>query len=275
MHDLNNFSTFMAKIPQEYVPRVEQAISDACRVLGDPSWTSDQADRVHRQLGDLQSKVGIDSLNALKREIEQRLHNQWAEAGHSGQLVEKYLAPRVNDLLARTENARLMTQPAYWSALKAMSGTKLMVFGGIVMGVFVVSGGLKEGHDVLSNINWLFQSAEIANINLNASEFRTFTSRVRTATSIAAPTPQVAALPAPVAVAAQVPIAVTIRERDKPEETYVVPLGHLYEAAPPAIQREINSSTSSPPQSDVLGHRCPIRPFAVKALGVTATGRCS
>jgi hypothetical protein len=135
----------MMNIPREYVPRIEEAISDAVRVCGDPNSTREQYEALTRQLAVLQHRAGTDTVKALRGELEERLRARWLEAGRSGIDIPQYVAPRINDLLARAERGREMVRASYWTR----SNTALALGGAFAVAAGAVFlGGVKEGENL-------------------------------------------------------------------------------------------------------------------------------
>jgi len=264
---MTTFTDFIQKIPTQYIPRIEQAISDACRVLGDPNATSKDYDTVSHKLTDLQQRIGHDSLSALKKEIEARLKQRGVG----------YVAPRVNDLLSRTENVRKMTNPGYWEPLKHTAISKLMLFGGFLASVFVISGSLHQGNQVLSEIDRQIRSAElpaaIANVTLPTAEFSAFHRRIRAAIDVVSSSPQ-ASLPSNASTADDMPVRVTVTRSTGDVDSYVLPFRPVYNASPPEVQEQMRSPLGSlaPASSASPPRRCPMARSTVTVKSEFAQG---
>ena len=143
------FTKFMAKIPTEYVPRIEAAISRAVAVLADPAATDAQYQAVADELESLQKKIGFDSAKAaadawkeaiqakLKAQYAGRLIDQGLAPQQASKEASKLLTPDVNRLLKMMEKTRTCG-PKLWKfaagTIGAIGLLSLAIYNGVRMG---------------------------------------------------------------------------------------------------------------------------------------------
>src|SRR5713226_9686285 len=119
---MKTFTKFMTKIPAEYVPKVEQAITHAAQVLSDRSASSADYQAVADELQSLQQKVRFDSAKAAANAWKEAIENQ-LRAHYTARLVDegmdqkkaakeasKLITPKVNNLLKKVEFVRGVTE---------------------------------------------------------------------------------------------------------------------------------------------------------------------
>jgi hypothetical protein len=116
------FPKFMAKIPAEYLPKVEEAITHAAQVLADRAPSSADIQAVADELQSLQQKVKFDSAkaaaNAWKEAIEHQLKAHYAarlvdegvDPKNAAKEASELLTPEVNKLLRKVEFVRGVTE---------------------------------------------------------------------------------------------------------------------------------------------------------------------
>jgi hypothetical protein len=154
---MKEFAKFMGKIPSEYLPEVEKAITHAVQVLGDPASTSAQSQAVADELQSLQEKVRFDSAEAAadawKEAIEERLKAQWTarlidqgvKPKRAAKQASELLTPKVNELLEKVEFVRgiVESKPFKWAWLKVTA----VVAGAAGLLSFAVYSGVHRGNE--------------------------------------------------------------------------------------------------------------------------------
>jgi hypothetical protein len=263
MCPVKSFAQFMRNIPGGYVPRIEEALSDAVRVLGDPAATREQYDVVAGKLSLLQHRVGRDTVTALQGEIEERLKARWQEAGRADIDIPQYVKPKINDLLARVERGRAMANPSYWTHSNAM-----LTLGGafaLVAGV-VFLGGVREGETLAGLVQNVMRSAQLSSAmvraRVSADDFGRLTTRLQAPATVSVPTP---ALPAQVAAVAQQPAAVAIERHDGTVERSTTTFGEVYRALPSRLQDEVKDAIPAAPEPPAPSSRKCTRKIDVKS----------
>ena len=131
---MKSFTKLMTKIPERYFPDVEQVISRACEVVGDPSATPSDYDSVERELNRIDRTVGLDSVNAWRDELAARL---------------RVRTPDVIRVLEMSEKVRKAAQSstgrALWRHLKWWWWRYASVAAITGLGGMVISSGLQQG----------------------------------------------------------------------------------------------------------------------------------
>lgn len=263
---------FMRNIPEEYVPRIQDALTNAVRVAGDPYATSEQYSAVDEQLAGVQQRIGQDVFDALRNEIKERLEGRWSSAASSGvdlgligtseyelsREVELgkpiktpdggYKAPPPTDVLELAEGIRRKTTPGYWP-----NWSVLGAIGGIV-GVFAAGalflGRGEDGRRVTNAIRDAQQSVETAQVlgraYLSTSDVERLTKALRTPEAVRIHRP--AALPPVVAAVAAQPAAVAIEFKNGTQHNFTAPFGDVYREMPPAAQEDLQATVAAPPE---------------------------
>jgi hypothetical protein len=116
---MKSFLKFAAKIPDNYLPRIEQSITRAVEVLSDPNASSDAYEAVAKELADIQHTVGKGAANAWKGEVAERLKADWIQAGRDGIAMERQVAPNLTRILESSEKLRAVMQSSYVKAVVA------------------------------------------------------------------------------------------------------------------------------------------------------------
>jgi hypothetical protein len=108
---MNDFTKFMSRIPEEYVPRIERSISRAVEVLSDPYSPGAAYDAVARELGAIQRDVGTGAAEAWRGEVSRRVTARQLANPRDVLDLENQLAPKLRQLLETAEQHR-QTLPA-------------------------------------------------------------------------------------------------------------------------------------------------------------------
>src|SRR5436190_6049216 len=138
---MKSFLKFAAKIPKNYLPRIERSITRAVEVLSDPNASSDAYDAVAKELADIQQTVGKGAANAWKGEVAERLKTVWIEAGRDGIAMERQVAPKMTRILESSEKLRAVMQSYY---VRAVAGILALGLGVATVLMMAISGAVRS-----------------------------------------------------------------------------------------------------------------------------------
>ena len=248
------FSEFIRNIPREYVPRVEETLSEAVRIFGDPSATEEHYNALATRLDALQHRVGTDTLRALEGELREQLERRWREAARAGIDIPRYVPPGINDLLRRAEGARARIASGRW--LPSNLGTAAAGAFAILVGV-VFLGSVDEGRQIAASVQNAMNQAQSASAiiraQLSPADFEGVANRIRAPVGAGVPA---SALPPAVAALADQPVAVAIEPRDAPVETYILPFADFYDRLPRRVQEDVTDAIPPPPPASETRRTC-------------------
>lgn len=253
---INDFAHFMSNIPRKYIPKVEECLHNAVKVLGDPNITSEQHDEVNSDLDQLQSKIGFDAVNALREELRQRLMGIYIDKGYTKEEAKNMLTPRITQIVQLAEKKRKIIQDAGMS----LAGKAVALFTGIALTAGVVVLGIAKGNDaeyLSKDIQSKVENSKIIeefynevkkyndamrNLTISKEEFRNFTSK------IAEPNLS-ASLPPTMASMASIPVVIEVKQDDE-TTTINSTVGNVYSALPNQVQRNWETATSNYQRSE-------------------------
>jgi hypothetical protein len=129
---MKHFVKFMTKIPENYLPRIEQSIIRAVQVLSDPTSTSESYDAIARDLAELRKNVGKGATEAWQGEVAERLKADWTEAGLYGIELEQQVTPKMTHVMKTAEKLRKAAQSSLWAtAAKVVLGLAAITLVGV------------------------------------------------------------------------------------------------------------------------------------------------
>ncbi|HEX8139251.1 MAG TPA: hypothetical protein VF544_16940 [Pyrinomonadaceae bacterium] len=133
---MKHFAKYMSKIPAEYLPRIEQSITRAAQVIGDPNSTSESYDAITRELAVIQKALGKGAAEAWQGEVAERLKATWIEAGRDGIELQRQVMPKITNVMKSAEKLRKPLQLSAWGAVAG----KLAIGLGVVAGLWAING---------------------------------------------------------------------------------------------------------------------------------------
>ncbi|MFL5386254.1 MAG: hypothetical protein ACJ8GN_27370 [Longimicrobiaceae bacterium] len=177
------FTQFMARIPAEYLPEVQQAITDAVSTLANPVPTGAEHQAILDRLQGLQEQIGADVAQAAAEEwvevIEERLTSWWTERlieqgmspAEVAEKASRLVRPRVNDLLSYVESVRTTVQSGYVEPAARFAWVKVTALAAGAAGLlsFAVFTGVQRGGSAAGFAEDLRVDADAAR---QAQEFR-------------------------------------------------------------------------------------------------------
>jgi hypothetical protein len=134
------FIEFMSNIPKEYIPEIENHITNAAKVLSDPNTTYETCNQLSKQLDELNKKVGINSAQAWQEELKEHFEGSLLRSGNFTKNQAKAFAdPKINYLINKMESIRGLPKPALSAANTEMKPNYWNVFPKITLIVFGIA----------------------------------------------------------------------------------------------------------------------------------------
>lgn len=147
---MKSFVKFMARIPDNYLPRIERSITHAVEVISDPHSTSEAYFTVAKELADIQLTIGKGAAKAWQGEVAERLKTVWIDAGRNGIDIDRQVAPKITRVLKSAEKIRTIVQSGLWADIgKLVLGLGTFTLVSVVVGsVFRHDTGNRENAPV-------------------------------------------------------------------------------------------------------------------------------
>lgn len=265
---MKGFAQFMARVPLEYVPKIENAVSRAVDVLSDPAAPSDAYQSVADELDDIQRTVGADAADALRKELIEQMAKRLCLRGMSELEAKELITNRVTELVRRIERARGAARhvkvDSPFSKLKVATLCVLSIVGLGLMAAVVTSNfrsgrAVSNASDQEVAVSTLQRSVaeNAANeeimrrdgnpsapvVEISGDDFRAATLALESGVATAQPALQ-AALPQEVQFAASIPVTVTVQPTMGPTQTLRTTVGNVFSASPQPVRRAIIQAIS-------------------------------
>lgn len=243
---MDAYVSFLAKVPAEYVPSVENAISRAADVLSDPNAPKEAYDAVQDELSHWQRTVGMDVSEAWKSEIESRLKERLFLQGFSPSEAEEFLVPKMTKLLNDMEWCRDKIQ-SFGPPVRKFVAWKLAAVVGVAIGLYgFINSYQQEGRALKTGIEEEQRRREmqreydasqsISNIVVSVGDFQQMTEIVASPPE-AQTVPLEAAAPIAPAIAVQ-PIEVTLIRPSQEPHHYQSTVGAFVSTMPSPWREE-------------------------------------
>jgi hypothetical protein len=266
------YVTFLTKVPAEYVPSVEKAISHAADVLADPNAPKEAYDAVQAELSHWQRTVGMDVAEAWKSEIESQLKERLFLQGLSASEVEALLVPKITKLLNDMEWCRDKIQ-SFGPPVRKFVAWKLAAVTGVAIGLYAfISSYQQEGRALKIGIEEEQRQIEmqreydasqsISNIVVSVGEFQQMTEMVASPPEAQAVPLEVAAPIAP-AIAVQ-PMEVTVIRPNQESHHYQSTVGAIVSTMP-SPWREETAKVINSGSTESSTHHIYVKQIEVKA----------